>query len=364
MNKPWMITIFTLALMLLLVLKTHEKRSLVPYFKSEPSLKLSHFEAAKKKLSPEEIPLLELWESILTGRVAPLDRWMRQEYKNLALAHVFTPSGFHLSALLWPLMLFLKTKRKRLGTLGVMAFLLSFLPGLGAFKRMTLVKFNQQIFGMKSGFLLAMLLDILFGTFSDSPLGFTYSFLFLGIVYSGARGFTIVVWFYLGQVLIAFIQANQVSPLLLITSPVINTIFALVLPVLFALGYPLWNWQLTAGIFLLKIIQTGVSFIHFYVLKFPLLEVNICFLILLLMLVLRQWRYAVVACLLLSVDLNTDKQKIPVSGTYDGNATGEVMKIVNDKVYRSGGICKRELVRGMWFETCSPRRRSRRKSLS
>ncbi len=351
MNKKWMISILALSLGLLLILKTYEKRSLSPYFKSEPALKLAHFEAAKKKLTQEEIPLLELWESILTGRVAPLDRWMRQEYKTLALAHVFTPSGFHLSALLFPLMFFLRSKKKKMGVLAALGFALTFLPGLGAFKRMTLVKFNQQIFGLKSGFILAMLLDILFGTFCDSPLGFTYSFLFLGIVYSGAGGITIIVWFFIGQVLIAFIQGNVVSPLLLLTSPVINTTFAFILPLLFVLGFPLWNWQLKTGLFILKIIQAGVSLIHFYVLKFPLLEVNIVFLILIFFLSIRQWKYAVLTCLILTADLNTDKQKIPLSGTYDGTISGAVM-------------CKKELVRGMWFETCSPKRRSRKKRIS
>jgi hypothetical protein len=130
MNKTWMLMILSVSLGLLLILKTNEKRTLVPYFQSERPLKLSQFSEAKQGLSSEDVSLVELWESMLTGRVAPLDKWLRQEYKALALAHVFTPSGFHLSALLWPLLLLFRKKNHKRWLLGTLGTLLSFVPGL------------------------------------------------------------------------------------------------------------------------------------------------------------------------------------------------------------------------------------------
>jgi hypothetical protein len=251
--------------------------------------------------------------------------------------------------------------------LGFIGSLLMCVSGQSALKRMTLIKINQQFLGLKTGFILALLADILFGSFCDSPLGFTYSFLFLGIIYSGARGLTLFTWFFLAQVLIAFVQGSLVSPLLLLISPFINTAMAIALPFLFLLAYlayPLWGWQLHTGLTILKVLQFFVSSSYSLVMNFPLLEVNAVLLLLFIFLVMRQGRLALLTCLIVTADLNTDLQKIPVSGSYDYQASGRVIKTVGEKIYREDGICQRELVRGMWFETCSPRRRSRKKRIS
>ena len=363
MNRLWIINISLISLTLLLTLKTHEKRTLIPYFKSEKSYKLNHFESAKSRVSSRDVPLLELWESMLTGRVAPLDKWLRNEYRTLALAHVFTPSGFHLSALLWPLLLVFRKKTQKLWILGIIGGALAFLPGQGALKRMTMIKIQQQFFGLKTGFVLALLLDIFWGSFQNSPLGFTYSFFFLGIIYSGARGLTLMVWFFCAQLIISFVQGTLLSPLLLFISPFINSILSLVLPFLFLFSWPLHGWQLEAGLSLLRIMQAIVSWCYSLVLKFPLLEVNMVLVFIIVFIFLRHGRLAVVTCLLLTADLNTEKTKIPTSGSYEWQAHGRVIKVVDSKIYREDGICKRELVKGIWFETCSPRRRSRNKKL-
>lgn len=359
MNKTWMILILSISALLLLILKTHERRSLSPYFKAEPSIRLSHFADAKLRTPKDKIHLLELWESMLTGRVAPLDRWLRVEYKTLALAHVFTPSGFHLSALLWPLLLLFRKKKQKITLLSLIGAGLSFVPGQSALKRMTSIKLSQQFFGPKAGFLLALFLDILFGSFTDSPLGFTYSFLFLGIIYSGARGATLFIWFFLAQLLIAFIQGSMVSPLLLITSPIVNSLLALVLPVLFILSWPLAGWQLSVGLFLLEQTQTVISFFYSIVMKFPLLDANVGLLLFFIFVSMKHGREAVLVCLLLSADLNHENTKIPVNGSYEWQAKEKVIKVSEGKIYREDGICKRELVKGVWFETCSPRKTRR-----
>lgn len=362
MNRPWIISILAISLLLLLILKTHEKRALTPYFKGGKTFELRHFKEAKKLVSQDELTLLELWESMLTGRVAPLDRWLRQEYRTLALAHVFTPSGFHLSALLWPVMLFLKRRKHKIGLIGLIACGLFFVPGQSALKRMTIVKLGQQFMGLKTGFLIAFLLDIFWGSFSDSPVGFTYSFLFLGIIYSGIKGISVFIWFFIAQIMIAFIQGSLISPLLLFISPVINFVLALFLPFLFLLAWPLWHWQLISGLWLLKIVQSMVSFFYELVMNFPLLEVNSALLILILCLIIKRGREAIIVCLFMTADLNVDHRKLKQGGSFEWQPQGRITKIVGDKIYRTDGICKRELIRGMWWENCSPRRRSSRKS--
>lgn len=361
MNRPWILSIFLIAFALLLILKTHEKRSLSPYFKSERSLRLTQFEAVKKTASAQDLPFIELWESMLTGRVAPVDKWLKHEYKTLALAHVFTPSGFHLSALLWPMLFFFRKKSQKLWIFALIGCALSFLPGQSALKRMTMIKFQQQVLGLKTGFIVALILDVLWGTFSASPLGFTYSFLFLGIIYSGAKGFTLFVWFFCAQVLISFIQGSLLSPLLLFLSPLINSLLALFLPFLFFLAWPLTQWQLSFGIVILKLMQFFVSWSYNLVIRFPLLEVNIWLILLFALLLLRKWKLTLVASFLLTSDLNTERSKLKLSGTHEWQARGRIIKVVGEKIYREDGICKKELVKGVWFENCSPRRRSRDK---
>lgn len=361
MNKTWMICILAVSVCLLLVLKTHERRSLSPYFKSEPVIRLGQFTKARALVPQNKLHLLELWESMLTGRVAPLDRWMRKEYKTLALAHVFTPSGFHLTALLWPFLLLLKKRRQKLGLLSVIGILLSLIPGQSALKRMTSIKINQQFFGTKSGFLFALFLDVLFGSFTDSPLGFTYSFLFLGIIYSGARGITLIVWFYVAQVLIAFSQGALISPLLIFTSPIVNFILSLILPFLFLFSWPLTGWQLSFGLTMLEHTQTLVSFFYSFVMKFPLIEASIALPLIFILIFFRQGRMAILTCLLFSSELNSESLKIPGPSTYEWHANGKILKVVDQKIYREDGICERELVKGIWFETCSPRRRAGKK---
>ncbi len=362
MNRPWIISVLVISLVLLLILKTHEKRALVPYFKGGKTFELSHFREAKKLVSPQELSLLELWESMLTGRVAPLDRWLRQEYRTLALAHIFTPSGFHLSALLWPVMLFLKKRKQKIGLLSFITCGLIFVPGQSALKRMTLVKLGQQFLGLKTGFLFAFFLDILWGSFSDSPVGFTYSFLFLGIIYSGIKGISVFIWFFVAQILIAFIQGSLISPLLLFISPIINFVLALFLPFLFLFAWPLWHWQLISGLWILKIVQAMVSFFYELVMNFPLLEVNVALIFLIFCLIFRRGREAIVMCLFITADLNPDHSKLRLVGSFEWQPRGRITKVVGDKIYRTDGICKRELIRGMWWENCSPRRRSSRKN--
>src|SRR5690606_13223199 len=111
--------------------------------------------------------LLKLWESILTGRSAPLAKWMKERYQTLGLNHLFTPSGFHISAVLFPFMKLIKGHYYQLLMLLLLAGGVLFLPGMSALKRMLLIKINQKILGQHLGFAGALFLDVLFGSFQE-----------------------------------------------------------------------------------------------------------------------------------------------------------------------------------------------------
>lgn len=345
------------------IIKQDELKQFNPYFKAQRSFKLSRFEEAKKIVEPEELELLELWESMLTGRSAPVSRWIKDQYKSLGLNHLFTPSGFHLSAVMLPFMKLIKNKTYHLWVLLLIAGGIFCMQGQGALKRMALIKLNQQLFGQKAGFIFALCLDILFGSFMESPLSFVYSFMFLGIIYSG-NGW-LFLWFFFAQSLIAYFSGDLISPLIMFLSPLLNAAFALAMPLLFLLAFPLWIWQLKLGLVILAGLQKLVSLSAQASVYVPSWEINLGVLLCFGLFYFRQKKLLALSLLFLTFSLNADKKKNPSFGNYDFVPQGEILKIVSNDmgeiVYWSDGRCKRELVRGIWWEKCSPRRKSTRK---
>jgi hypothetical protein len=335
--------------------------------RAERTLKIEKFGQAKKGLSLEDQELVELWESMLTGRSAPLSRWMRERYQQLGLKHLFTPSGFHLSAVLLPFLKISNSLRYHLLLLTLIGLLLLFLPGLGALKRMVLIKGNQKLWGLKSGFVLALLLDMLWGSFQSSALSFSYSFLFLGIIYSGARGVGLIFWFFIAQIILSYFQGSAISPLLFLFSPILSFAFGLAMPVLFLLAIPLWNWQLHLGLMVLKSLQSLVDIAAYFLQFVPTWEIHAGVFLIISLFVLRCWRSLFLFTLLLSNSLNLDLKRTPTMGSYEFVPLGEVVEVVSkaeeDLVYFTDGKCKRKLVRGMWWKKCSPKRGSTRKKI-
>ncbi len=363
MNK-WLIGILGVSLLFLGILKSHQVVSLSLVFKADRSIKLKNFHEAQKVVSKKDLHLLKLWESILTGRSAPVARQMKESYKTLGLNHIFTPSGFHLSAALLPFMKVLKTPLQQLVCLILIGAGISILPGLGALKRMILIKSTQKIIGLRIGFVAALIIDMFWGTFQDQALSFTYSMLFLGIIYSGLRGLKLMIWFFIAQIILAYFQDNAVSILILIFSPFLNLIFAILMPALVILSFPLNEWQLKTGLFFLRNIQILIEKCASICLSMPSLEVNIWLLMILTAIVLKRARLVLVGVSLFCCSLNQDLENYPaISSIFiprgEHRETKYAEKYVT--VYFSDGRCRMRLVRGYWFESCYP---SRRKSSS
>lgn len=338
------------------------------FFKSDPAIKLSSFTEARSRVSKQDLEHLKLWESMLTGRAAPLSRMLKDKYKALGLNHLFTPSGFHLSAVLFPFMKLIKDKY-HLYVLILMGCGLFFLPGLTALKRMLTIKTHQKVFGHHLGFIIALLMDMLFGSFQEGALSFTYSFLFLGIMYSGLKSFSLIIWFFFAQIILAYFQNADISPILLLASPVLNLLFGLAMPALFLLAFPLWDWQLFIGISLIKILQTIVGLFSSLSFNLPLIEIHSFVLIFIGLLVFRKYQWVFATFLFLSSSLNLDRESIPALPSKEFVPQGRIIEtFYREKdvlVYFEDGKCRMKLVQGFWFENCSPvRRSSRRKKIS
>jgi hypothetical protein len=368
MNKPWLCSILAVAFVLFCLLKLQRINSLSQYYQATKVLKLKNFEAAKKKVSKADLDNLKVWESIITGRSRALSKMIKERYQLLALNHLFTPSGFHLSAVLFPFMRILKKQHHKLSLLIAVGIGLLFLPGLAALKRMLLIKTHQNVLGMKLGFVLALVVDIFFGSFQTGTLSFSYSFLFLGIIYSGLKGFGLIVWFFVAQIFLALFQGNDISPLLIVFSPILNFLFGLIMPVLFLLALPLWDWQLDLGLLLLKLAQKLVEFLALTSLDIPRFEVHIMVIIFVACLMIRKWKVLIILLIFMSNSLNLDRQVQPGMGSNAFVPQGDITKTLYSdkevKVFFTDGKCKMKLVRGFWWEACSPsKKRSRNKRI-
>lgn len=362
MNRTWLYTFVIISFSLLCHLKAQDLRTLKPFYRGQKVLKLESFEKARSKVTASDLELLKLWESILTGRSAPLPRIMKERYETLGLNHIFTPSGFHLSAVLFPFMKLIPKHNFQLIFLLMVGAALFTLPGLMALKRMVLIKSSQKLMGIKIGFISGLLMDIFFGSFQTGALSFTYSMLFLGIVYSGIEGISLILWFFIGQVILAYFQGSDISLLILLFSPLINFSFAFLMPLLLILAIPLWDWQLHSGIFILKVLQWGVNLFAEISASVAMLEVHTGILLLILLLVLRRWKVFLICLLLTSNNLNLDRASTPSLPSKEFVPKGDILKtLYREKdvvVYLRDGKCKLKLVRGLWWENCSPVKRS------
>ncbi len=367
MKRTWPLIIFTVSFTLMLIQKSQETRLLGTFYKQDRVIKLKNFEEARSVVPKSDLDYLKLWESVLTGRSAPVSKILKEKYKELGLNHVFTPSGFHLSAVLSPIMKLIKNPRYELILLSFIGIALTFLPGFAALKRMVLIRGQQKIFGRHEGFIIALLLDILWGSFQESTLSFTYSFLFLGIIYSGFEGVVLVLYFFMGQVMIAFFQESDISPLLLLFSPLLNLLFTILMPLLFLLAIPLWGWQLKIGIFLLKQTQGIVDICANVAMSFPSIGINIVCISMILFLSQKRWKTLIVLGLLYCHELNQDHLRAPGFSRNEFHPRGEIIithfREDHINVIFSDGRCRMKLVKGFWWENCSPLKRSSRKKI-
>ena len=367
MTKTWPLSFLFIGFFLQAALKTQELGSLTPFFKAERVVKLEYFSRVQKNLNGEDKELLKLWESLLTGRSGPVARWMKERYKLLGLNHIFTPSGFHLSAVLWPLKQFLKTSRSQLTLYLLLGLCFFFLPGMSALKRMLTIKSSQKIFGFKLGFILAICFDITMGTFQDSPLGMTYSLMFLGLIYSGRTGLVLAFWIFLAQMMIAYFQGSFISPLLIVLNPLLSLLFGMIMPILLLLSWPLEDWQLNAGLGILQGIQFLIDHSTEVVRFFPQWEIHFGMALLIGSFSLKRWKELGICFLFLSGSLNLDLNKSPTLGAKEFYPQGKfIVSAVSKKglkAFYEDGNCEAILSHGLWYERCSPIKRSTRKTM-
>ena len=143
----------------------------------------------KMKKKKDQIEILK--KSFLCGNKRGLNRETRRAYKNLNLYHLFTPSGIHLGIFYLINKPLINLTSRFSPTLSLFyKFILSvrlwFINGFFSLKRiggMHLIKLLPIKLTPKQIFFAFFIFDFLIGTYSMSPMSWTFSFLFLGIVF-------------------------------------------------------------------------------------------------------------------------------------------------------------------------------------
>jgi hypothetical protein len=207
-----------------------------PYIKKIKKYLVHH----SPKTSATEISL-----AFIFGDKRILGKEVKEHYKLMNLLHLFTPSGLHLSSLLLflaPLFSFIRQKSPRLGKLLEISLLspIFFLEKFYSLKRVALFRAlslflrNRAFFDNNFNiFLLVFFID-LFWNFQSSPLSFSFSFLFWGVILSSGRILTIKlpIALFLTQMIVSMFFETPLSYLGCLLSFFLTSLFIFVFPVM------------------------------------------------------------------------------------------------------------------------------------
>ncbi len=143
-----------------------------------------------KKIPDNQKKYFNLMAAFTVGDEKKSISRLKSSYKSLGLVHLFTPSGFHLQAILICLSYLGLKKHRRKFLLSLL--LIFFIPGFSALKRIVILKICESYYiHLKKWipkkfylFLLVFLLFFLCGDYYRNPLSYSLSFLFLGTIYA------------------------------------------------------------------------------------------------------------------------------------------------------------------------------------
>lgn len=187
----------------------------------------------KNEEKKDQIEIIK--KSFLCGDKRGLNRKTRRAYKNLNLYHLFTPSGIHLGIFYLINRPLINLTSRLSPTLSLIyKFILSvwpwFINGFFSLKRiggMHLIKLLPINLSPKQIFFVFFTFDFFLGTYSMSPMSWTFSFLFLGIVFHTYQKSFLQFSLYLfsGQLLAAVFSYQEVYPLSFLPSFVLTAFF-------------------------------------------------------------------------------------------------------------------------------------------
>lgn len=184
-----------------------------------------------------------LW-AFITGQKNGISPAAKADFKVMELGYLFSPSSIHLTALLGLLFWSIKKIRHKLTRKCLNFILLSavyFVPYL-TIKRIVIMRlllllknhFPRKI-PFEYVFFATFILSYLLGHFKESPLGFAYSFLFMGtfITLRDYSRITIILGLFSTHLLICFFNGSETSIVSLALNIPLIALFSFIMP----LGY-------------------------------------------------------------------------------------------------------------------------------
>lgn len=337
MNKRLFFTLF----ISIFLLCTHAlvKRTYIPYKKSSLAAKMDQISNVKARI---------LLKGMLLGEKRGMTKKFKQQLQTLGIMHLLTPSGLHLSSA-YTIFCLLSKRIASSSTLASYLLKILFLlvplnfARFYSLKRMAVLK----ILGLHIKhrpfmiFIITFLIDFLFGSYSDSPLSFTFSFLFLGVILAAInnkdpfqKNHQIYLNLYLGQAIIHyffFSPMNIVGPLF---GFFLTIIFSLFFPLIFILG--LLNLLIAHPITELLLIPF-IQMIDFFAnisSYFPTIYLSIPLFIFFL---LMQTSYKKLSLIFLIIHSNS-AYNLPLRSIKKGHTKNDVRKSINETTSKRTSI--------------------------
>jgi competence protein ComEC len=210
-----------------------------------------------------------LAKTFVCGDKKAIDSQSVRQFRELGLAHLFTPSGLHLtSAWLTLRSVFRFIKRRwprQLIKILFFSSLYNLLTGYLSIRRLALFHICQTIFQLLNWRLPPFILfhcifiyDFFWGSFTQSPLSFIYSYLFLGCFFTAKDKFsTPIIPLMAAQLWLAFFMDQKIVPLGMIIGLMLTPLFTPFFPPILLGGF-LWPdlAEFVANIYG-KIVQTS-----------------------------------------------------------------------------------------------------------
>ena len=183
--------------------------------------------------------------SMNTGNKKLIKKDLKKRYKTLGLLHLFTPSGLHLYPISRILQLFVPKRLYSIFCIFTYLFFSQF-QGFYSLKRIISLKFFYELnISKQNCFTLSFLIDYLVGNYHASPLSFTFSYLFLGIVLFSKGKAELIYSLYFAQALIAHFFMTPFYFLAPILGFFLSSLFTFLFPFVFLDYWFFYNWGLS-----------------------------------------------------------------------------------------------------------------------
>lgn len=234
---------------------------------------------------------ISLYYSLMTGDKRYLSKESKQNFKDLGLMHLLTPSGLHLSSIL--IIFKVIPKQIQIYLLFIISLPFFMLEKYYSIKRVLIFKLTYFVLAKdlknKSAiaFITTFCADIVLGNFKDSPLSFAYSFLFWGTILFHQGSFLKLNYkLFFNLVVTSFISSSPISMLSLLINSICSSLFTLVYPILsFNFWIPLFDSQTIFSLWIIRYFDKAIFFISEI---FPTIIPNLVFVLFIYSLLLKK----------------------------------------------------------------------------